>query len=97
MAAASPVTKFSMNPPPSRTFARQDELPKLPVPPLEETCKRYLKALEGLQDSKDHEETKKAVQDFLEGDGPRVQEKLKEWAADKARYVPDDYFARAQC
>ena len=85
MASGSPVTKFQPNPSPSRTFARQDDLPKLPVPPLEDTCKRYLKALEGLQDPKDHEETKKAVQDFLEGEGPKVQERLKEWAANKAR------------
>ena len=35
--AATPVTKFEANPPKSRTFARQDELPKLPVPPLEDT------------------------------------------------------------
>ncbi|TCD66328.1 hypothetical protein EIP91_001477 [Steccherinum ochraceum] len=94
MAAASPVTKFQPNPPPSRTFARQDELPKLPIPPLEETTARYLKALEGLQDPKDHEETKRAVQEFLEGEGPRVQEKLKEWAADtdKASYIEEFWY-----
>lgn len=35
--------------PTGKTFAGQDSLPKLPVPPLEDTMKRYVKALEGLQ------------------------------------------------
>ncbi|PIL29708.1 transporter [Ganoderma sinense ZZ0214-1] len=82
----SPVTGFEENPQESRTFARQGELPKLPVPPLQETCRRYLRALEGLQDPKEHEETKRAVDDFLQHDGPRVQERLKEYAKGKARY-----------
>lgn len=86
--SSSPVTKFNPDPPQSRTFARQSELPKLPIPPLEETCSRYLRALEGLQDPRDHEETKKAVDEFLREDGPRIQERLKAWAEDKARYAP---------
>jgi hypothetical protein len=32
-----------------RTFALQHKLPKLPVPPLKDTCERYLRALKGLQ------------------------------------------------
>lgn len=32
-----------------RTFALQHKLPKLPVPPLKDTCERYLRALQGLQ------------------------------------------------
>ena len=84
---ANPVTKFQDDPPESRTFARQGDLPKLPIPPLEETCKRYLRALEGLQDRKEHEETKRVVEEFLNHDGPRAQERLNEYAKDKARCV----------
>lgn len=83
--SSSPVTKFNANPPESRTFARQGDLPQLPIPPLEETLKRYLRALEGLQDRREHEETKRAVEEFLHNDGPRAQEKLREYAKDKAR------------
>lgn len=32
-----------------RTFALQHKLPRLPVPPLKDTCERYLRALQGLQ------------------------------------------------
>lgn len=31
------------------TMAGQDKLPHLPIPPLEDTMKRYVRALEGLQ------------------------------------------------
>ncbi|KAI0784638.1 acyltransferase ChoActase/COT/CPT [Abortiporus biennis] len=90
--SSTPVTRFESNPPKSRTFARQDELPKLPIPPLEETLQRYLRALEGLQDPKDHEETKQAVEEFLQGEGPRVQERLKAWAANKDSYIEDFWY-----
>lgn len=82
---ATPTTTFEAHPPQNRTFARQGELPKLPIPPLEDTCRRYLTALEGLQDAKEHARTKLIVEEFLKGEGPRVQERLKEWAKNKAR------------
>ncbi|TFK62476.1 acyltransferase ChoActase/COT/CPT [Pluteus cervinus] len=75
-----------------KTFAHQEKLPKLPIPPLEETCRRYLRALEGLQDEEDHASTKEAVQDFLENDGPKIQEKLKEWAKDRPSYIEEFWY-----
>lgn len=72
---------------PSRTWAHQSQLPGLPVPPLEDTCRRYLTALKALQDEKEHENTKRAVQAFLRSDGPRVQESLIEYAKNKHRCV----------
>ena len=87
---ATTTTKFDPAPPHEQTLAHQSKLPKLPVPPLEETCKRYLRALEALQTPHEHEETKRAVQEFLEDpeQGPRIQKKLEEWAETKARCVP---------
>ena len=82
-----PAWKPDSSLPGSRTFAAQATLPKLPIPPLEDTCRRYLKALEALQDEKEHALTKKTVKEFLEGDGPHIQEKLREWAKSKDRYV----------
>ena len=69
----------------SRTFAYQKKLPRLPIPSLEDTCRRYLRALEALQEDGEHEATKRAVQDFLENDGPVIHQKLKTWAKDKDR------------
>jgi carnitine O-acetyltransferase len=71
----------------SVTLAHQSKLPKLPIPPLEDTCRRYLRALEALQDPEEHEATKKAVEEFLEKDGPALNEQLKVWAENKARYA----------
>jgi carnitine O-acetyltransferase len=74
--------------PPTRstvTWAHQSRLPKLPIPPLEDACRRYLTALQGLQDEREHEETKRAVKAFLHGDGPRAQEMLIEYAKNKDR------------
>lgn len=69
------------------TFAHQDSLPKLPIPDLESTCRKYLEALYPLQTPREHEETKAAVQDFLRTDGPQLQEKLKKYASSKTSYI----------
>ncbi|KAM0094482.1 carnitine O-acetyltransferase yat1 [Aspergillus fumigatus] len=69
------------------TFANQDSLPKLPIPDLESTCKKYLEALSALQTPREQEETKAAVQEFLKTDGPILQEKLKNYASSKTSYI----------
>lgn len=77
---------------PSRTWAHQSQLPNLPVPPLEDTCRRYLEALKALQDEKEHEITKRAVQAFLRSDGPRVQQSLIEYAKNKPSYIEEFWY-----
>jgi carnitine O-acetyltransferase len=56
----------------------QDSLPKLPVPTLEETAKRYLKSLHPLLSASEYEASKKAVEEFVRpgGVGSKLQEKL---------------------
>lgn len=68
-------------------FANQDSLPKLPVPELEDTCRRHLDALAALQTPREHEESKAAVQEFLKTDGPQLQEKLKNYASLKTSFI----------
>lgn len=69
------------------TFAGQDKLPKLPIPELADTAKKYLEALRPLQSHREHIETQNAVEDFLQNDGPELQEKLKNYAQSKTSYI----------
>ncbi|CAB4382829.1 acyltransferase ChoActase/COT/CPT [Rhizophagus irregularis] len=72
-----------------KTFKHQDNLPKLPVPPLEDAIKRYLSAVKPLQREKDHKQTIAATQEFLEKEGPQLQEKLIDYAKDKPSYIEE--------
>lgn len=80
---------------PGITFAHQNKLPKLPIPELDSSCKKYLAALKPLQTPKEHNDSVIAVQDFLKSDGPVLQEKLKKYASGKANYIEQfcEYFA----
>jgi carnitine O-acetyltransferase len=65
-------------------------LPKLPVPKLQDTLKRYLRALEGLQDEDEHARTKSVVQDFLSsGEGERWQRRLEEYNKGVDSYIEE--------
>ncbi|KAI0602267.1 choline/Carnitine O-acyltransferase [Biscogniauxia sp. FL1348] len=74
------------------TFAGQDSLPKLPIPDLESSCKKYLAALRPLQGPREHAETKLAVQEFLSTDGPELQEKLQKYAEGKTSYIEQFWY-----
>jgi carnitine O-acetyltransferase len=84
---SSPVTTFSKSPKEGQTFAYQDKLPKLPVPPLEDTCRRYLGALRALQNDEEHQATQEAVKQFLENpeEGRKWQHELENYASTKDR------------
>ncbi len=69
------------------TFAAQDKLPKLPIPELESSMKKYLAALKPLQNPREHAETQQAVDEFIKGEGPELQERLKRYATGKTSYI----------
>ncbi|ETN36706.1 uncharacterized protein HMPREF1541_08984 [Cyphellophora europaea CBS 101466] len=77
---------------PGITFAAQDKLPKLPIPDLDSSGKKYLEALAPLQSSREHEETKAAVRDFVQHDGKDLQDKLKKYASDKTSYLEQFWY-----
>nr|XP_019005599.1 carnitine O-acetyltransferase [Kwoniella mangroviensis CBS 8507]OCF69060.1 carnitine O-acetyltransferase [Kwoniella mangroviensis CBS 8507] len=70
------------------------DLPKLPIPPLKETLKRYLRALEGLQTPEEHQKTKEVVEEFLTegGEGEKWQRKLEEYAKEKESYIEEFWY-----
>lgn len=72
---------------PGVTFAAQDNLPKLPIPDLKQTCERYLSALEPLQSRHQHADSKAAIDEFLKSGGPELQERLKKYATGKSSYI----------
>lgn len=72
---------------PGITFAGQEKLPKLPIPDLESTCRKYLDALKPLQNTQEQNETAAAVQDFLKSEGPELQSRLKKYATGKTSYI----------
>lgn len=69
------------------TFAAQDKLPKLPIPELDGSLKKFLEALRPLQSPKEASDSKIAIDEFLKKDGPELQEKLHKYAAGKANYI----------
>lgn len=56
------------------------DLPKLPIPELKDTLKKYLETVEILVPEKDFQKTKSLVEKFLTGKGPQLHEELKELA-----------------
>ncbi|KOC13145.1 carnitine acetyl transferase [Aspergillus flavus AF70] len=62
----------------------EDSLPRLPVPTLEETARRYLKSVHAVVSEAEYENTKKAVEAFVRpgGEGQTLQERLLARAAD---------------
>eukprot|EP00977_Amphora_coffeiformis_P022191 scaffold10570_cov176-Amphora_coffeaeformis.AAC.41 len=63
----------------SITYAHQEELPRLPIPTLEETLDKFPVFLEAIQTPKEHEETKRVTHEFKKGAGPKLQEALLEY------------------
>jgi len=71
------------------TMAGQDKLPKLPIPPLEETIKRYIRATKGLQTAAAQAKTEEVAEEFMKKDGPELHEKLKSYAANRMSYIEE--------
>ena len=80
--SAIPSKPFSM-------LAKQDSLPPLPVPPLQQTMEKYLLAIKPLVDEEDFDYTKDLVEDFLKpgGDGEVLHNKLLQRAKMEKNWV----------
>lgn len=83
----TPLSNHEQKAKPGITFAAQDKLPKLPIPELADSTKKYLAALKPLQSSREHAETQQAVDEFLKAEGPELQERLKKYATGQTSYI----------
>ncbi|KAK6885521.1 Carnitine O-acetyltransferase, mitochondrial [Candida tropicalis] len=93
-----PVLKkpFSTSSPKGDLFKFQSQLPKLPVPSLEETSAKYLKTVEPFLNQEQLESTKEKVAEFVKagGAGEILQARLNQFATDKDNWLAefwDDY------
>ena len=59
---------------PVHTLKYQRSLPRLPIPKLEETCKRYLDSQKAITDDVDaYKKTESLVSDFMKTHGVRIR------------------------
>uniref|UniRef100_A0A8C6USI3 carnitine O-palmitoyltransferase n=1 Tax=Neogobius melanostomus TaxID=47308 RepID=A0A8C6USI3_9GOBI len=70
-------------------YSFQNSLPRLPVPAVKDTCRRYLESVRPLMDDEQFERMEGLAKDFEKNLGPRLQWylKLKSWWA--SNYVSD--------
>lgn len=72
-----------------RYLAHQEGLPKLPVPPLQQTCERYLAVLEPIISEEEMVHTRELMAEFLRpgGVGERLQKSLERRARKTENWV----------
>ncbi|KAM9377045.1 carnitine O-palmitoyltransferase 1, liver isoform 1-T1 [Pholidichthys leucotaenia] len=70
-------------------YSFQNSLPRLPVPSIKDTCRRYLESVRSLMDDEEFERMKGLTKNFENNLGPRLQWylKLKSWWT--SNYVSD--------
>ncbi len=72
-----------------KTYAKQSQLGKLPIPNLKDTLDKYVRTLEPLLSGKELEKTKKECDEFIKKEGHGLDNALKEYAKDKNSYIEE--------
>ncbi|KAI6232816.1 Carnitine O-palmitoyltransferase 2, mitochondrial [Aphelenchoides fujianensis] len=76
------------------TYHFQKSLRRLPIPKLEDTCARYVAAVEAVGSAGMIAEAKRSVEELQGGDGPELQRLLKEYdnANPHTSYISEPWF-----
>ena len=82
----TPITKESLE---KVTFAKQSEVPRLPIPELEDTLEKYLTFVDPLLNEEERKRTRMVVKAFGEGKGKVLHADLVEYAKDKHSYIEE--------
>ncbi|KAJ2076499.1 hypothetical protein H4R24_005664 [Coemansia sp. RSA 988] len=78
------------------TFARQAQLPRLPLPALEDTVARYVRSVKPLLNGTQLAQTERAAAAFVAGIGPELQQRLREVDAHaKGSWLEDIWLRKA--
>ncbi|XP_067106763.1 carnitine O-acetyltransferase [Osmerus mordax] len=74
-----------------RYLAHQEGLPHLPVPPLQQTCQRFIMAMEPIVDKEELSHTKELIAEFQKpgGVGERLQKSLERRAQKTENWLSD--------
>ncbi|KAM0805272.1 Choline/Carnitine o-acyltransferase-domain-containing protein [Usnea florida] len=91
-AQREPLASHGARHQPGITFAAQDKLPRLPIPDLESTLKKYQDVLRPLQTKREQEDTAAAAQEFFKGEGLELQARLKKYATGKTSYIEQFWY-----
>jgi len=83
------ITTYHPQGPKGDMLKYQSSLPRLPVPPLQQSLKKYLKAVQPLVNDEEFEKTSKAVEEFgkQNGIGMELQKALEERAKTHDNWV----------
>lgn len=79
-----------------QTFSIQSTLPRLPIPRLEDTIKKYVKSLKPIANEKELRNTRQLTDDFVSSLGPRLQDRLVKYnESQKFSWLEDIWLDRA--
>ncbi len=70
-------------------------LPRMPIPPLQQTCDKYLQSIRPLLSEDEYITTKATVEKFLGNEGKILQQHLQEYASTKDNWLEDIWLSYA--
>ncbi|OQX28602.1 MAG: hypothetical protein B0D92_08020 [Spirochaeta sp. LUC14_002_19_P3] len=70
----------------------ENSLPELPIPSLEQTCRKYPEWVQPLLNEEEWEQTRRITEEFGKKEGPILQKALQEWGADRENWLEEFWY-----